>query len=86
MLGISPKNPNTLLKYLGGLHNDLRKKVMLFKPRTTDEACVQAHCLDNIGHKKWFPNGSKYKENQDTSDEGKKKWKGKDNKMIATAH
>jgi hypothetical protein len=25
---------------------------MLFKPRTIDEACVQAQYLENIGHKK----------------------------------
>jgi hypothetical protein len=45
MLGISPKNPNVLLKYLGGLHNHLRKKVMLFNPGTIDEACVKARYL-----------------------------------------
>jgi hypothetical protein len=59
MLGISPKNPDALLKYLGGLHNHLRKKVILFKPSTMDEACVQAHYMDNIGHKKGKPSGSK---------------------------
>jgi hypothetical protein len=52
MLGISPKNPYVLLKYLGGLHNHLRKQVMLFKPKKIDEACVKAHYLENIGHKK----------------------------------
>jgi hypothetical protein len=41
MLGISPKNPYILLKYLGGLHSHLWKKVMSFKPRAIDEACVQ---------------------------------------------
>jgi hypothetical protein len=42
VLGISPKNPDVLLKYLGDLQSHLRKQVMLFKPRTVDEACVQA--------------------------------------------
>ena len=42
MLGISPKNPDVLLKYLGGLHHHLFEKVMLFKPKKVDEACVQA--------------------------------------------
>jgi len=42
MLGISPKTPYVLLKYLGGLHSHLWKQVMLFKPRIVDEACVQA--------------------------------------------
>ena len=40
-LGISPKNLDVLLKYLGGIHSDLQKKVMLFKPMTIDEAYVQ---------------------------------------------
>jgi hypothetical protein len=43
MLGISPKNPNVLLKYLGGLHSHLRRQVMLFKPRIVDEAYVCKH-------------------------------------------
>jgi hypothetical protein len=38
MLGISPKNLDVLLKYLGGLHSHLRRQVMLFKPRIVDEA------------------------------------------------
>lgn len=37
MLGTSPKNPNILLKYLGGLHCHLWDKVMLFKPKSIDE-------------------------------------------------
>jgi hypothetical protein len=40
MLGISPKNRDVLLKYLGGLHSHPRKQVMLFKPRIVDEACA----------------------------------------------
>ena len=42
MLHISPKNPNVLLKYLGGLQRHLREQVMFFKPKSVDEACVQA--------------------------------------------
>jgi hypothetical protein len=52
MLGISPKNPKVLLKYLRGLHSHLPKQVMLFKPKIVDETCVQAHYLENIGHTK----------------------------------
>lgn len=40
MLGISPKNPNVLLKYLEGLHRHLCEQVMLFKPKSVEEACV----------------------------------------------
>jgi hypothetical protein len=42
MLGISPKNKNVLLKYLGGLPSHLRNQVILFKPRTVDDASVQS--------------------------------------------
>ena len=62
-LCISPKNPDVLLKYLGGLHNHLWKQVMLFNPRIVDEAYVQAQYLENISHKKGQPSGSKHKEN-----------------------
>jgi len=40
MLGISQKNPNTLLKYMGDLHNHLPKQVMLLKPIMMEKACV----------------------------------------------
>ena len=40
MLGISPKNLDIVIKYLGGLHVHLLKKVILFKPRTINEAYV----------------------------------------------
>jgi hypothetical protein len=42
MLGISPKNLEILLKYLGILHNQVWKQVMLLKPRTIDKGCVKA--------------------------------------------
>jgi hypothetical protein len=60
---------------------------MLFKLRKMDEACVQTHYLENLGHEKGNPSGSKQKEHQEDSKEGKKKWKGgKDTKMVETAH
>jgi hypothetical protein len=37
-LGISPKNPGAIIKYLGGIHNLVQGKVMPFKPRTSDDA------------------------------------------------
>jgi hypothetical protein len=52
MLGISPNNPNVLLKYPRGLHSHFQKQVILFKPRIVDEAHVQAQYLENIVHKK----------------------------------
>ena len=42
MLGISPKNLDVLVEYLGGLHINLYKKVMLFKHVLVDEACIKA--------------------------------------------
>jgi hypothetical protein len=71
MLGISPKNP-IVLKYLGGLHNHLRKQVMLFIPRKLDDACIQTQYLENIGQKNEKPSGSKKKEHQETSKKGRK--------------
>jgi hypothetical protein len=59
---------------------------MLLKLGIVDEVCAQAWYLENIGHKKICLNGSKQKEHQDASKEGKKKWKGKEKKTIATAH
>jgi hypothetical protein len=86
MLGISPKNPN-VLNYLGGLHSNLQKKVILLEPVTMDEVCVQAQYLENLGQNKGKPNGSKSKEHQEDSKEGKKKWKGGEYKnMIANTH
>jgi hypothetical protein len=59
MLGISPKKPDVLLKYLGGSHSHLQNRVMLFNPRKVDEACIQAQYLENIGQKKGHPSGSR---------------------------
>ena len=85
MLGISPKNPYVLLKYLVCVNSHLQRQVMLFKPNTTDEVYVQEQHLENIGHKKGQPSGSKQKENQYISREGKK-WKEKDKKTTSMSH
>lgn len=52
MLGISPKNPYVLLKYLEGLHRHLWEQVMFFKPKSMGEDFVQAQYLENTGLKK----------------------------------
>ena len=59
---------------------------MLFKPRIVNETYVQEQYLENIGNKKGQPSGSKQKDHQVASKEGKKKWKGKEKKTISTAH
>ena len=79
-------NIDVHLKYLGGLHNHLQKKMLPFDPMKINESCVQEQDLDNIGHNNGQPSGSKQKENQDTSKEGNKKWKGKDKKTTTTSH
>jgi hypothetical protein len=61
--------------------------VILFNPRIVNEACVHAQYLENIGQKKGNPSGSKQKEHQEASKEGKNKWKvEKDKKTIAISH
>ena len=40
MMGISPTNLDVLLKYLGSLHNHLKRHFILFKPKTIDETYV----------------------------------------------
>jgi len=42
MLGISPKNLVVLLTYLGDIFHHLWEQVMFFKPKSVDEAYVQA--------------------------------------------
>ena len=87
MMGISPKNPYVLLKYLGGLHCHLCEQVMLFKPKLVDEACVQEHYLENIGLKIMQSSGLNQKEKHEASKEGKKKQKGgKDKNTEAATH
>jgi hypothetical protein len=49
MLGISPKKLDLLVKYIGGLHSHLRRKMVLFNPEIIDEAYLQAQYLENMG-------------------------------------
>jgi hypothetical protein len=58
-VGYISQEPRCTPQVSGGLHSHLWKQVMLFKPRTIDEACVQAQYLENIGNKKGQPSGSK---------------------------
>jgi len=76
MLGNSPKNPNVLLKHLGGLHHHLREQIMLFKLKLVDKDYVRAQHQEKIGLKRAQLSGSKQKEKHEYF-EGKKKKKGK---------
>ena len=82
------KNPLCIvLKYLGGIHNHWRRKVILFEPRTINEmAYVHALYLENMDKKKGKPSGFKKKDTQDTSKDLKKKWKVKDKRKINKLH
>ena len=42
LLGIDLQSQDTLLKYIGGLHNYLRHTILMFNPTSLDEVCVQA--------------------------------------------
>jgi hypothetical protein len=39
----------TLMKYIGALHSYIRHTLLLFKPTSLDEVCVQATHLENRG-------------------------------------
>ena len=40
ILGISLDSPETLLKYIGGLHSYLRHTILMFNPTSIDEVSV----------------------------------------------
>ena len=71
MLDIYTKKREVLIKYLGCLNRHLWRQVTLFKPRTINEACVQAQYMENMGMTKGQPSGSKKKGNQVASKEKK---------------
>ena len=49
MLGISLDSPETLLKYIGGLHSYMRHTILMFNPTSIDEVSVQATHLEARG-------------------------------------
>ena len=49
ILGISLDSPETLLKYIGGLHSYLRHTILMFNPTSIDEVSVQATHLKARG-------------------------------------
>jgi len=49
MLGISLESPETLLKYIGGLHSYIRHTILMFNPTSIDEVSVQATHLEARG-------------------------------------
>jgi len=49
MLGISLDSPETLLKYIGGLHRYMRYTILMFNPTSIDEVSVQTTHLEARG-------------------------------------
>eukprot|EP00253_Pinus_taeda_P034949 PITA_34949 len=49
ILGISLDSPETLLKYIGGLHSYMRHTILMFNPTSIDEVFVQATHLEGRG-------------------------------------
>ena len=41
LLGVDLQSQDTLLKYIGGLHNYLKHTILMFNPSSLDEVCVQ---------------------------------------------
>jgi hypothetical protein len=70
-LGISPKNPCAIIKYLDGIHNHVQKKVMPFKPRISDDAFVQPQYI--VDENKVQPSGPQQKKHHGDSKQGWKK-------------
>ena len=51
ILGIYLDSPETLLKYIGGLHNCMRHTILMFSPTSIEEVSVQATHLEARGKK-----------------------------------
>jgi len=49
LLGVDLQSQDTLLKYIGGLHNYLKHTILMFNPTSLDEVCVQATHLETRG-------------------------------------
>ena len=81
ILGIDLSSQDTLLKYIGGLHNYLRHTILIFNPTKLNEVCVQATHLEARGKNVFEETSEKpFK----SGDKGKGKFKGKDKKNAST--
>ena len=49
ILGICLDSPETLLKYIGGLHSYLRRTILMFNPTSIDEVSIQVTHLEDRG-------------------------------------
>ena len=70
LLGVDLQSQDNFLKYIGGLHSYLKHTILMFKPTSLDEVCVQATHLEARG--------------KNISEEGTKKpFKGKKKENIS---
>eukprot|EP00253_Pinus_taeda_P023582 PITA_23582 len=76
ILGISLDSPETLLKYIGGLHSYMRHTILMFNPTSIDEISVQATHLEARG-KNGSPEvgGSSQPTASKNKEKRKQKWK-----------
>ena len=75
-LGISLDSPETLLKYIGGLHGYLKHTILMFNPTSLDDVSVQATHLEATGKNVNPKVGGSSKYSISKSKEKKKlKWK-----------
>jgi len=74
-MGVSLKITNMLVKYLGEFLPHISRKLMLFRPRTIDEANIQAQYLEGDKEKQQT-SAHKQVEPQEQQRKGKnkKKW------------
>ena len=77
ILGVDLSSQDTLLEYIGGLHNYLRHTILMFNPTNIDEVFVQETHLEARG--KNFPQENSKKPFK-SGDKGKGKFKGKGKK------
>jgi len=82
-LGISLDSPETLLKYIGGLHSYLRHTIIIFNPTSLDDVSVQATHLEARGKNVTLDVGKSSKPIE-SKNKGKKKlkWKEKERDTV----
>ena len=75
-LGISLDSPETLLKYIGGLHSYLKHTILMFNRTSLDDVSVQATHLEARGNNVNLEIGGSSKPSASKNKEKKKlKWK-----------
>eukprot|EP01018_Ginkgo_biloba_P002772 Gb_08746 [translate_table: standard] len=83
VLGVSLKDPQVLMKYIGGLHSHIKRQVLLFKPTSIDQVSVQAQYIEKDGRKGQQSGSSK--QNQRGSSKGKGSGKDKGKRITTTS-